>query len=333
MILLLLICQPQQPETQLNASKTNWQNDELRHMGEVGWFLGVRVLRDRPNKKLWLCQDSYIEHLAARFHQNGLTKWPETPLASSNDLSPNQCQATEAQIKEYQTKIGSIQYTAVLTRPDIAYAVSRLSEALKNPSPAHIQAANRVIAYLYATRFLAIEYSGNPTSKEVVMIASDAAFADRPDRRSTAGYLCKLYDGPIEWKSGKQRAVTTSTTEAEYLALSDAAKASYWWKRVFNTMGFDPQHQIMVYCDNQQTINMLTSENIEQRSKLRHVDIHRSWLRQEVQEGRLHVKWIPTNRMIADGLTKSLTAQKHHEFVRMLNLVDVKDLILSQEGN
>jgi hypothetical protein len=306
---------------------------ELRHMGEVGWFLGVRVLRDRPNKKLWLCQDSYIEHLAARFHLNGLTKWPETPLASSNDLSPNQDQATEAQIKEYQTKIGSIQYTAVLTRPDIAYAVSRLSEALKNPSPAHIQAANRVIAYLYATRFLAIEYSGNPTSKEVVMIASDAAFADRPDRRSSAGYLCKLYNGPIEWKSGKQRAVTTSTTEAEYLALSEAAKASYWWKRVFNTMGFDPQHQIMVYCDNQQTINMLTSENIEQRSKLRHVDIHRSWLRQEVQEGRLHVKWIPTNRMIADGLTKSLTAQKHHEFVRMLNLADVKDLILSQEGN
>ena len=98
-------------------------------------------------------------------------------------------------------------------------------------------------------------------------------------------------------------------------------------------MGFDPHLQINVYYDNQQTINLLTSETIEQQSKLRHVDIHRSWLRQEVQEGRLHVKWIPTNQMIADGFTKSLTAQKHHEFVRMLNLVDVKDLVLSQEGN
>jgi hypothetical protein len=93
-------------------------------MGEVGWFLGVRVLRDRPNKKLWLCQDSYIKYLAAWFHLNSLTKWPEMLLASSNNLSLNQYQATEDQIKEYQIKISSIQYSAVLTCPDIAYAVS-----------------------------------------------------------------------------------------------------------------------------------------------------------------------------------------------------------------
>ncbi len=300
---------------------------ELRHLGEAKWFLGVRILRDREARKVWLCQDAYAEHVAARFHLHELTKWPKTPLTTAIDISPNQDKATDAQIKEYQMKVGSIQYSAVLTRPDIAYAVSRLAEALTNPSPNHIEMANRVIAYLYNTRFLAIEYSGDSSNEEVVMVASDAAFADRPDRSSSAGYICKLYDGPIEWRSGKQRAVTTSTTEAEFLALSDAAKAVYWWKRVFRTMHFDPQHGLLISCDNRQTIHLLTDEDIQQRSKLRHVDIHRSWLRQEVQRGDLQVKWIPTAQMPADGLTKHLPIQKHQEFLKMLNMTSIESLI------
>jgi hypothetical protein len=128
-----------------------------------------------PNKKLWLCKDSYIKHLAAYFHLNSLAKWPETLLASSNNLSPNKHQATEAQIKEYQAKISSIQYPAVLTQAGIAYAIGQLSEALKNSSQDHIQAANRVIAYRYVIYFLTIKYSGNTTNKEVVILVSDAA--------------------------------------------------------------------------------------------------------------------------------------------------------------
>lgn len=123
--------------------------------------------------------------------------------------------------------------------------------------------ANRVIAYLYNICFLGIEYSGDPTNKEVVIVASDAAFTDRADRSSSAGYICKLYNSPIEWRSSKQRAVTTSTTEAEFLALSDAAKAVYWWKRVFKTIQFDPQQELLVFCDNRQTIHLLTGEDIQ----------------------------------------------------------------------
>ncbi|KAI9036259.1 Ty1/Copia family ribonuclease HI [Aspergillus affinis] len=210
---------------------------------------------ERWERKLWLCQDAYLSNVAVKSHLNDLTRWPDTALSSSLDLSPYDGQATEAKIMEYSMKIGSAQYPAMITRPDIAHAISRLSETLKNPSPDHIQAANRVIAYLYATRFLAIEYAADSNIKEVIVIGSDAAFADRPDR-SSAGYLVKLYNGPIEWKSGKQRAVTTSTTEVEFLVLSEAAKATYWWSRVFNTMGFDPQHEMFVSCDNQQTVRL-----------------------------------------------------------------------------
>ncbi|KAI9040552.1 Ty1/Copia family ribonuclease HI [Aspergillus affinis] len=257
---------------------------------------------------------------------------PNTPHPNTINLDPNPDEAPESKKKEYSMKIGSAQYTAMITRPDIAFMISCLSEALKSPSQDHIRAADRVIEYLYNTRFYALEFSAKEEGQEIAIIASDAAYADRPDRRSSAGYLVKLYNGPVEWKSGKQRAVTTSTTEAEFLALSEAAKAVYWWRRVFNTIGFDPQHETTVSCDNQQTVRLVNHEDIEQRSKLRHVDIHRSWLRQEAQRGDLRVQWIPTDRMIADGLTKPLPTQQHHKFMKMLNLVNIKDLILAQEG-
>jgi hypothetical protein len=62
-------------------------------------------------------------------------------------------------------------------------------------------------------------------------------------------------------------------------------------------------------------------------TKLKHVDIHQSWVRQEVQEGRLSIEWLPTSEMPADGLTKALPRQKHDEFIRQLRLVDISTLL------
>ena len=57
------------------------------------------------------------------------------------------------------------------------------------------------------------------------------------------------------------------------------------------------------------------------------MDIHRHWLRQEVREGRIDVRWVATTNMVADGLTKALSRQKHESFIRLLRLVDIGHLI------
>jgi hypothetical protein len=80
-------------------------------------------------------------------------------------------------------------------------------------------------------------------------------------------------------------------------------------------------------CDNKQTINALEKDSPLLRTKLRHIDIHNHWLRQEVQEGRINVKWVPTADMPADGLTKSLPRQRQEKFVQQLGLVDISDLL------
>jgi hypothetical protein len=157
--------------------------------------------------------------------------------------------------------------------------------------------------------------------------ASDAAYADNPDRKSSEGYIFSLFGGPIDWKAGKQKTVTTSTTEAELLALSRAAKEIRWWNRFFTAIGFDIEHQPFIGCDNQQTIGLLTKESPDLKTKLRHVDIHHHWLRQEIRSQRLNVVWEPTKKMIADGLTKMLPKQGHQDFVRMLQLHDISSRI------
>jgi hypothetical protein len=120
-----------------------------------------------------------------------------------------------------------------------------------------------------------------------------------------------------------QKTVTTSSTKAELLALTYATKETIWWRCFFKHIGFDPGHELTVHCDNLQTIRLLTKENQKLATKLRHIDIHQHWLRQEVQAGRVRIKWLPTNEMLADGLTKALPRQRHEHFIKQLNLVDI----------
>jgi hypothetical protein len=304
---------------------------EMRDLGNLQWFLGIRIIRDRPNRRILLSQDAYIEKLISKFKLES-HRPTYTPLPA-NKLIPNEGQATLQEIYAFQQRIGSIMYAAVVTRADTAYAVNLLSRFLLNPSQKHLEAADHCIAYLNTYRTLAIQYSDlnlsnqdtNATGPRVFYCSSDAAFADNPDRKSSYGYLFKLYGGPIAWKATKQQTITTSSTEAELLAISTTAKEAIWWQRLFKSLDFDTKELLQIDCDNRQTIRLLVENSPILPTKLRHVDIHQHWLRQEVQAKRVAIQWVSTNDMPADGLTKPLTRQKHERFVRLLGLVDIKN--------
>jgi len=97
--------------------------------------------------------------------------------------------------------------------------------------------------------------------------------------------------------------------------------------RIFKAIRFDPEQDVVIDCDNQQSVRIVTKEARTVSTKLRHVDIHQFWIRQEVQNGKFVVQWVPTGEMPADGLTKSLTKQKHESFVEMLGLRDIQHLL------
>lgn len=298
---------------------------ELRKMDKFEWFLNIRITRDRAQRKIWLCQDSYIIKIAERFKCN-TTKPILTPISAKIEASTGE--ATNTEIHAYQELVGSALYAAIMTRPDVAKAVNELAKHTKNPNKAHFQQIRHVIQYLYTTRFLAIEYS--PPKKpgiDAFICASDASFGDNDDRTSSEGYLVMLYGGPIDWRATKQRLVTTSTTEAELRAITEAAKRLHVWKRVFKSIGYTPDRELCIQCDNKQTILLLTAEDPQFRTNLKHVDIYHHWLRQEIRCNRLRVEWVGTKEMIADGFTKILHGQAYLDWRQHQGLVDITTLI------
>jgi hypothetical protein len=312
---------------------------DLRKLGELKWFLGIRVLRDWTAGTLWLIQDSFIEKVVNKFDldQKSGGRYPAVPLVE-NSLAQSAEDPNHQRTQLYQQLVGSLAYISTFTRPDVARAHSVLAQHLQNPGQKHLSAVYHVWRYLYGTKHLAIrasqqiaEGSSYVWDKSLFYGASDAAFADDGEsRQSSHGYLFKLYGMPIDWKAARQRSVTKSTTEAELIALSATGGEMEWWTRIFKHVKFDPEIQPTIYCDNEQTVGIVRKEDERLHTKLRHVDTHQMWVRQEVQEGRLYVEWCPTAEMPADGLTKSLVRQKHAEFVRQLGLENICQLLTTQ---
>ena len=295
---------------------------------ERKWFLGIRVVRDRLNRKIWLSQASYVDKVVKRADNPVPARPPRTPM-TSQELFPGDTQATMASTKRYQRKIGSILYLAINTRPDIAFAVSRLARHLQNPSELHHQAADRVIHYLYGTRSMALRLGGG----EDLVVATDSSFADNTlDRKSSQAFAIKLFGGLIAWRANKQSTVATSSTEAELLAMSDGTKEVMFINYLVKELGVIlDAASIRVECDNQQTIRLVTSDLPTLATRLRHVDIHNHWLRSVADQGVIEVVYTESAKMMADGLTKALTYQQLQRSREQLGMYDIQDMLQSTE--
>jgi len=233
--------------------------------------------------------------------------------------------ATPASTQLFQHKVGSLLYAAIVTRPDIAFAVLRLVRHNQNPSPEHYTAADRVLRYLYGSRFLALQLGGT----DDLRVACNASFADNTtDRKSSQGFAISLFGGLIAWRANKQNTVTTSTIEAELLSLAQGVKEGIFMTYLLQQLSVRLDHYYFVIeYDNLNTIGLITKEIATLQTKLRHVNIHEHWLRQEHQAERIKVIHTSTNAILADGLTKVLNGDKHQKFIKMLNLVPLQSLI------
>jgi hypothetical protein len=221
----------------------------------------------------------------------------------------------------YQSMIGCINYLATQTRPDIAYAASVLSRFLVNPSPAHIKAAKRVLQYLKGTVDFSITYSSAEPPALNLRLFSDADYAgDRHTYRSTGAYVGFFAGGPATWQSKRQSVVAQSSTESEYMALSEAAKEAAWIRSLLSGLQYQgPDLNPIELCgDNQGSLALAENPTFHRGSK--HIAVRYHFIRQEVEEGRLALGYIPTDQMPADGLTKALKAPLYSRFIQLLGL-------------
>ena len=119
----------------------------------------------------------------------------------------------------YQQIIRTLIYAAIGTRPDIAFAATRLLRFNNNPTKEHIKYAKYVLHYLKGTKELKIKYDGSSDAGLIGYSDSDWG-ENRDDRHSTSGHVYLMENGAISWASQRQKTVTLSVGEAEYMELA-----------------------------------------------------------------------------------------------------------------
>ncbi len=256
---------------------------EMRMLKELKLFLKISIIRDRVNRKIWFCQNSYIFKMMTKFHlkEMKISKTLLAEISRINEKTENLDQSNSQRVYVFQQRIESLNFAAVISRSDIVFATAKLAQFLKNFDSNHVMIANRIIAYLNDIKNFVIEFSEN--FSKIFLCASDAAFADDElIKKSSNDYLFKLYDDSIDWRAIKQVTMTTSSIETKLLTLSRIAKKTIWWRRFFEFIRYDSMKKLHIRCDNRQILRVLKKKMLKLDTKLKHVDIHKHWLRQEI---------------------------------------------------
>jgi len=204
---------------------------------------------------------------------------------------------------------------ATCTRPDISFAMARLARFVSAPTSAHWAAGKAVLRYLQGIKDLAIKYG---RSSALVGYHDADYAADVDTRRSTTSAVFLLNRGAVAWTSKLQKSVAMSTTEAEYVAASMAAKEAIWLQRLLGELG-NPQVAVKKHCHSQGAVAMMRNPMSSSRTK--HIDVAHHFVREMVDAGKLTVVNVKTGDMTADVLTKALPMDGHHKFRGEMGLV------------
>ncbi|CAA7051295.1 unnamed protein product [Microthlaspi erraticum] len=240
----------------------------LKDPTDLSYFLGIEATRSQ--KGLHLMQRKYIIDLLTR--TNMLNSKPvATPMSPTPKLSLNFGSPLDDP-SQYRTVIGSLQYLGY-TRPDIAYAVNRLSQFMHRPTDEHWNAAKRVLRYLAGTAshgfFLR---ANNPLTLHAY---SDADWAgDVDDFVSTNAYILYIGATPIAWSSKKQKGVARSSTEAEYRSVANTAAELRWVYSLLTELHVNLTNDPVVYCDNVGATYLCANPVFHSRMKHLALDYH-----------------------------------------------------------
>jgi len=278
---------------------------EISDLGEISSYLGMRITRDRSKKRLEIDQAGYIKDVIDRFSMTDANPH-NTPLPAGADvhLVKHAEEASQDDIKLYQSLIGSLLYVQIGTRPDISFAVTRLAQYAANPSAQHIRLAKYVLSYLLGTVDMRLCYDG--ANGDGLHGYSDSSLGDQSDdRHSTSGYVFLLGNGAISWSSRKQQTPAQNTTEAEYMAMTDAANQAKWYRSFLPELGYTINAPIPLHGDNKGAIDLALNPVTGRRSK--HIDIKHHVIREYIERGELSLIRTPTTEMVADGFTKPLS--------------------------
>jgi len=282
-------------------------------LGEPKEFLGITIRCS--GRKIILDQKAYLTKVLDCFSMTNaiIVNMPllhgYTPVAHTGNPDPTLW-------TQYQAIISSLLYLMLGTHSDIAFAVIKLSQFSANPSKEHYEWAKYICCYLAGTKDYTMVFDGN--TNEGLIVHSDSNWAaDINNRRSITGYFFKLAGPSVLWLSWAQKTVALSSTEAEYMAISDCCWQTMWITNLFREIGF-PVSLITICGDNQGSL--FIGSNPVQEKWTKHIDIRYHYIQECIEDNKVSVVFVPENDNPADMFTKNLDRLKFVKFREQLGL-------------
>ncbi|XP_072087345.1 retrovirus-related Pol polyprotein from transposon RE1 [Arachis hypogaea] len=301
---------------EINAVKTVLDDRfKIKDIGDLKFFIGMEVARSKEG--ILLNQRKYaMDILKDAGFEN--CKPASTPMDYSTKLSKTEG-VPLSDSTEYRKLVGKLLYLTN-TRPDISFAIGKLSQYLDHPTTSHLSAVHRILRYIKASPATGIMFSA--TSDLCATGFADSDWAACPDsRRSVTAYCFYIGTALVSWKSKKQVTVACSSAEAEYRALAAATKEAIWLSFILKDLGMPLTKPISTYCDSQSAIHIASNPVFHERTKHIEADCH--IVRDKFQEGLIHLLPISTTEQVADILTKPLPPSMFSTLFGKLGLVNL----------
>lgn len=295
-------------------SNSDFHLSNLQHHMEsslrVKWFdnpdkiVGIKL--EQSQGQIQLSQHLLIDQVLDKHDQEFKTTHINTytPLMNSNPVTSKTSPVNPVAFQSY---IGSLNYIALGSRPDLSFAVNFLARFSSNPDHSHWGALHHFIRYLRTTRNKKLLIQPNTFCLQTW---SDASWGGK-FHRSTSGFCTKLFGCPIAWGSRRQKTIAKLTHCAEYIALASAVDFHLFLTKIIRSIL--PDFKSQVFCDNRASV--LVANDNGSKAGLR--SLHRSFffVNDSIRENNIDLQWVSTKENVADFLTKTLGAQQHHHLL------------------
>ncbi|KAK3006834.1 hypothetical protein RJ639_015528 [Escallonia herrerae] len=288
---------------------------EMKNLGGLKYFLGIEV--SRSTQGIFLSQRKYVLDLLA---ETGMLecKPADTPIVQNHGLREHQAQIPTNK-ERYQRLVGKLIYLSH-TRPDIAFAVSLVSQFMHNPSKDHMNAVIRILQYLKSSPGKGLMFRKHH-HLDIDGYTDADWVGNATDRRSTSGYFTFVGGNLVTWRSKKQNVVALSSAEAEFRGMAKGLCELLWLKGLLAEIGYSSKSSMNMFCDNKSAIQI--AENPVQHDRTKHVEVDRHFIKEKLEAKIIRFPFVKSEEQLADILTKAVSSKVFHNSLDKLDIRDI----------